>query len=176
MKRSAQPLPIGRSTRPIRRAARPAGAGRGGLADKGRRAPDAEELDLGLKVVADVLASVVVTKGKTAGHVLGKGAEALAHGLPHRLERLEAIGTMAGMNADALRRAVIDGDEHRGLTLARHDRGQVGAPHRVNSVGGDAAIVSLRSMRRAHTLRRQQDMLAHQPHDAAAAGALALDV
>jgi hypothetical protein len=95
-------LPIGRSTRPIRRAARPAAAGRGGLADEGRRARDAEEADLGLEVMAHVLRPVVVPKGEAAGHVSGESTEALAHALPHRLERLEAIGAAAGVKADAL--------------------------------------------------------------------------
>jgi hypothetical protein len=46
---------------------------------------------------------------------------ALADGLLDRLERLEAIGAAAGVNTDALGRAVIDGDEHSSLALASHD-------------------------------------------------------
>jgi hypothetical protein len=34
---------------------------------------------------------VIVAKGKTAGHVLAEGTEALPNGLPDRLKRLEAI-------------------------------------------------------------------------------------
>src|SRR5690349_9861306 len=49
--------------------------------------------------------------------------------------------------------------------------GQVGAPHQVDPVGGDAAVVGLRAMRRAHPLVRQQAVLAREPQDAAAAGA-----
>ena len=100
------------------------------LADEGRRAFDAEEADLGLEVVADVLAAMVVAEPKAGSDALGEAAMALADGLLDRLEGLEAIGAAAGVNADALGRAVIDGDEHGSLALARHDRGQVGAPHR----------------------------------------------
>jgi hypothetical protein len=65
---------------------------------------------------------------ETGGGAFGKAAEVLPHALPKRLERLEAVGVAAGVNAHALGRAVIDGDEHGSLTLAGHDRGQVGAP------------------------------------------------
>jgi hypothetical protein len=75
------------------------------------------------------------------------------------------------MNADALGRAVIDGDEHGSLPLARHDRGQVGAPHRIHPLGGDRAVMGPRAVRPAGTLVRQQAVLAPEPQDAAPAGA-----
>src|SRR4051794_14507831 len=56
------------------------------LAHEGRRALDAEEADLGLEMVADVLASVIMTKLEAGGDAPGEGAEALAHRLPDRLE------------------------------------------------------------------------------------------
>src|SRR4051812_42504263 len=92
------------------------------LAHERRRALDAEEADLGLEVVAHVLAPVVGAQPQAGGDVLGERAAALAHRLPDRLERLEAVGAPAGMDADALGRAVVDGDEHRGLALAGHHR------------------------------------------------------
>jgi hypothetical protein len=58
-----------------------------GLPPEGRRARDAEEADLALEVVADVLRAVIVTQGEAAGDALGERAEALAHSLPDRLER-----------------------------------------------------------------------------------------
>jgi hypothetical protein len=89
--------------KPLRHADEPLGAAVAlGLADGGRRARDAEEADLGLEVMAHVLGTVVVPKGEAAGHVSGESTEALAHALPHRLERLEAIGAAAGVKADAL--------------------------------------------------------------------------
>ena len=91
-----------------------------GLADEGRRAFQAKEADLALEMVADILRPMIVTERKAMSDVLGEGAEALTYGLPDGLERLEAIGTAAGVNADALRRAMIDRDEHRRLALAGH--------------------------------------------------------
>src|SRR3954451_25440949 len=71
-----------------------------GLAHEGRRALDAEEADLTLEVVADVLTPVVMTE-EAGSDALGEGAEALAHRLPDRLERLEPVGAAAGVHADA---------------------------------------------------------------------------
>src|SRR5690242_12638569 len=70
-----------------------------GLPHERRRAFDAEEADLTLKVVAHVLGAVIVAKGEAMGDVLGEGAEALAHALTDRLECLEAIGAAAGVKA-----------------------------------------------------------------------------
>src|SRR5215212_5686616 len=75
---------------------------------------------------------------------------------------LEAIGAAAGMKTDALGRAVIDGDDcsvtvsaarvsslQGSLTLAGHDRGQIGAPHDIHPLGGDRAVVGARAVRPA---------------------------
>src|SRR5689334_25026189 len=56
---------------------------------------------------------MVVPDGETAGDVLGEAAEMLAHALADRFERLEAGGARCGVDADALDRAMVDGDEHR---------------------------------------------------------------
>src|SRR6478609_3860079 len=114
---------------------------------------------------------MIVAALKAGGSAFGEGAETLAHPLPDRLQSLKAISAAAGMKADALGRAVIDGNEHRSLALAGHDRRQVGAPHYVDPLGGDLAIMGARAPRPARALMRQQAMLAHEPQDAAAAGA-----
>jgi hypothetical protein len=75
------------------------------------------------------------------------------------------------MDADALGRTVVDGDEHRGLALTGHHGGQVGAPQEIDPLGGDRAVVGARAMRPAGTLVGQEAVLAHQPQDAAPAGA-----
>src|SRR3954471_21605556 len=142
-----------------------------GLAHEGRRALDAKEADLGLEVVADVLAAVVVAQPEAGGDPLGERAEALAHRLRDRLERREPVGAAAGVDADALGRAMIDGDEPRRLALAGHDRGQIAAPHDVDPLGGDPAVMGSRAMRAAGTLMGQEAVLAHQPQDATPAGA-----
>ena len=105
------------------------------------------------------------------GDALGEGAEAGAHALAQRLERLEAGRPAGGVDADAFGRAVIDRDEDRGLALAGQGRGQVGAPHRVDPLGADRAVVGLRAVRPADPARRQQAVLPHQPQDAALGGA-----
>lgn len=100
-----------------------------------------------------------------------EGAEALAHALTDRLECLEAIGAAAGVDADALGRAMIDGHEHHGLAFTGHHRGQVGAPHQIDPLGGDRAVMCLRAVRSADALMSQQAVPAHQPQDPAATGA-----
>ena len=72
---------------------------------------------------------MVVAEPEAGGDVPGEGAEAPPDRLPDRLERLEPVGAAAGVDADALGRAVVDGDEHGRLALAGHHRGHVGAPH-----------------------------------------------
>src|SRR4051795_1924014 len=142
-----------------------------GLADEGGRALHAEEADLGLEVVADVLATVVVAEPQTGGDVPAEGTVAPPDGLPDRLERLEAVRVAGSVDAQALGRAVVDGDEHRGLALAGHHRGHVGAPHGVDPLGRDRAVVGLRAVRPPGALVGQQAVLAGEPQDAAAAGA-----
>src|SRR3954471_13404337 len=142
-----------------------------GLADEGGRALEAEEADLGLEVVADVLATVVVAEPQPGGDVPAEGTVAPPDGLPDRLERLEAVRVAGSVDAQALGRAVVDGDEHRGLALAGHHRGHGGAPHGVDPLGRDRAVVALRSVRPPGALVGQQAVLAGEPQDAAAAGA-----
>src|SRR4051794_3766947 len=57
------------------------------------------------------------------------------------------------------------------LAFASDDAGQVGAPHDVDPLGGDPAVMGSRAMRAAGTLMGQEAMLAHQPQDATPAGA-----
>src|SRR5436305_909978 len=127
--------------------------------------------DLGLEVVADVLAAVVVAQPQAGSDALGEAAMASADGLPDRLQGLEPAGAAGGVDADALGRAVVDGHEHRGLTLAGHHRGQVGPPHHVDPLGRDRAVVRLWPAGPPGALRCQQAVRPHEPQDAASAGA-----
>src|SRR3954454_21322428 len=52
-----------------------------GFPHESRRACEAEEADLALEVVAQVLGAVIVAKRETVGGVVAEGAEALAHAL-----------------------------------------------------------------------------------------------
>src|SRR4051794_13242368 len=90
-----------------------------GLADEGRRALHAEEADLHLEVVADVLAAVIVAEPQSGGDVLGEGAMASADGLPERPPGLRTAGAAGGVEADARARAGGGGAQHRGPTPPR---------------------------------------------------------
>ena len=75
------------------------------------------------------------------------------------------------MVADALARAVVDGDEHPGATFSDgHGLGHVGAPHRVHRHFGDGAVMGA-LLGTADPVRREQPMLAHQAPDPAGRGA-----
>ena len=58
---------------------------------------------------------------------------------------------------------MIDGNEHRSLALAGHDRSQIAAPHHVVPLGGDPAVMRSRALRAAGTLMGQQAMPTHEP-------------
>src|SRR4051794_10881186 len=114
---------------------------------------------------------MIVAEPQPGGDRLGEVAIASPDGLLDRLEGLEAVGAAAGVDAQTLGGAVVDGDEHRGLALARHHRGHVGAPHEIDPLGRDRAVVGPRAVGPAGALMRQQAVLAGEPQDAAAAGA-----
>ena len=142
-----------------------------GLAHEGGRRRDAEEGELALEVVGDELAAVVVAQLEARSDALGEGAEAGADTLPDRLEGLEAGGSARGVDADALGRAMVDGDEDRGLPLGGQGRGQIAAPHRVDPLGSDRAVVRLWAVRAADPAWRLQAVLSGQPQDPALGGA-----
>jgi hypothetical protein len=144
MNRSAQPLPSGARTKA------------GELSMPRKRSSS-------WKSSGHVLAPVVVADGEAAGDALGEAAEVAAHALADRLQGLEAGGAPRRVDADALGRAVVDGDEHRGLALAGPGGGQVGAPHRVHVSG--MMVPSCERGPRGEPVRegREQAVLAHQP-------------
>src|SRR5688572_33371491 len=60
------------------------------LAHERGRALDAEEAELGLEVVADMLAPVIVAELQAGGDAFGKATKVLPYRLSDRLEGLEA--------------------------------------------------------------------------------------
>src|SRR5436853_473878 len=97
--------------------------------------------DLVLEVVGHVLTAVVVSQLEALDHARLEAAEVLAHALTYGLERLEAIRTLGGVDADTLRGAMIDSDKDGDLTISHGCyRGQVRAPHLVDPLGCDGAI------------------------------------
>jgi hypothetical protein len=110
-----------------------------------------------------VLASVVVADAKALGRVLLDGSEALHDTLPDRLERLVPGAAQGGMEAHALGRAVIDGNEDGDLAvLGGEGRGHVRAPLGVDGFRDDRAVVVARAAGRAHSRCSRQAVLAHQ--------------
>jgi hypothetical protein len=97
---------------------------------------------------------VVVADGEAAGGVLLDAAEALGDALPDRLQRLVPGAVQGGVDADALGRAMVDGDEDRDLALLHREAGRhVGAPHRVDGLRDDRAVVAARAARTARPCR-----------------------
>ena len=66
----------------------------------------------------------------------------MPHALSDWLEGLEAGGLPIGVDADALRREVVSGDEHGCLALAGDRGGQIGAPHLIDGIGDDRAVMA----------------------------------
>ncbi len=106
---------------------------------------------------------MVVADAKASSHAIGKRAETLAHALTKWFERLEAGAVASGVDADALGVVVIRGDEHRDLAFTGPGGGLVGAPHRVQRLWDDGAVVAAQPAGRADARRRQQGVLARQP-------------
>lgn len=96
------------------------------------------------------------------GDAFDERAEAVAHGLAERLQGLEAGSPMGSMDAEAFAGTVIDQDEEGGLALAGERGGKVRAPHLVDALGADGAVVRAWSARPAEAMRRLQPVLAGQ--------------
>src|SRR5918998_3974891 len=113
---------------------------------------------------------MVMPDGEALSDVPGEATEVAPHALPDRLQRLEAVRVPGGMDADAVGRAVVDGDEPRRLTLAGDGRGQIGAPEGVYGLGDDGAVVGPRAAGRADPRGGEEAVLAHQPQHPALRG------
>ena len=71
-----------------------------------------------------------------------EAAEVSAHALADRLQSLEACGSRMGVNADALSGTMIHRDKYRRWPFTGKGGGKVGAPHGVDGVGNDGAVVA----------------------------------
>jgi hypothetical protein len=85
----------------------------------------------------------------------------LPYALADRLQGLEAGGPCMCVNVDAFGGTMNDRDEYRGLAFAGKCRRQVGAPHRIEFVRDDGAVVVARSPRRTGPRRGKQAVLSH---------------
>ena len=135
-----------------------------GLPHEARGTFDAEERDLLLEIVGQVVRPVVVTQPQPTGHAFADAPEAFADALPDRLQGLEAGPALGGMKTDALGRAVVNGHEDKGWPLGDGHRGRhVRPPHHVGRLRGDGPVVRLRPVRVPRALRGLEVVLPHQP-------------
>ena len=78
------------------------------------------------------------------GHAPAEAAEVLTDTLAEGFESLEAGGTLDGMNAHTLGRAMVNGSEDGDLAVVEGDRCRgVDAPHPVGTIGGDGSAMGL---------------------------------
>src|SRR5512146_1032359 len=139
---------------------------------EGGAGAQAQEGDLVLEVLADVLRAVVMTQLHAGGDLLADAAEATANGLANRLERLPARGALGGVDAEDFRSVVIDREQHAHRTIAhRPGAGEIRSPAHVRRRRNDRALVRARSSGGAATGRSPQSVLAHQAQHPGAAGA-----
>jgi hypothetical protein len=79
------------------------------------------------------------------------------------------------MEADALGRSVVNGDKDGDLTvLGGEGGGHIRAPHRIDALRDDRAVVVARPANGAHSAQGRQSVLPHQAAHALLGGALAL--
>src|SRR3954469_13601274 len=133
MKRSAQPLPSGERTKA------------GELSIPGKAIPSGS----GLTCTASRDRDASPGCGAAPAHP----AEVAAHTLTDRLQRLEARRAGSGMNADTGGGAMIDRDKHGGGPVLGPGGVQIGAPHSVDGLRNDGAVMRPGSARRSNPAR-----------------------
>jgi hypothetical protein len=111
-------------------------------ADESGRAFDAQEREFLLEVVRHVLRSVIVPHREPAGDVGGEAAEIPPHALTDRFQGLKPRGLRIGVDTDAFSGAMIHRDEHGRRALAGERGRQIGAPHGVDRLRNDGAVVA----------------------------------
>ena len=114
------------------------------LANKRRRRLDPQEGEFVLEVVAHELRTVIVPESESFGGAPAEAAEVLTDTLAEGFESLEARGTLDGMNAHTLGRAMVNGSEDGDLAVVEGDRCRgVDAPHPVGTISGDGSAMGL---------------------------------
>src|SRR6476469_5574534 len=93
-------------------------------------------------MVRHVLRTVIVSHREAVRDVGREAAEVTAHALADRLQSLEACGSRMGVNADALSGTMIHRDEDRRRPFTGEGGGKVGAPHGVEGVRDDGAVMA----------------------------------
>jgi len=135
-------------------------------ANERRARGNAEEAQLILEVVADVLASMVMANNEASGDLLGVGAEPLTDALPNWLECLETRGSPGRMDTHALCSAMIHCREDRDRAFFEClDAGRIGAPHLVGSVRDNRPVVNTGPKHSTWPRGSKEAVLPHDPED-----------
>jgi len=135
-------------------------------ANERRARGNAEEAQLILEVVADVLASMVMANNEASGDLLGVGAEPLTDALPNWLECLETRGSSGRMDTHALCSAMIHCREDRDRAFFEClDAGRIGAPHLVGSVRDNRPVVNTGPKHSTWPRGSKEAVLPHDPED-----------
>src|SRR3954447_3113547 len=139
-----------------------------GLVVVGRRASDAEMIDLGLVVVAAKARAAVVAQRQAGGHGPLDRAEALGADLSEQVGGGPAVHPRGGVQP-RLAGGVVDDREDRAAPVGDAPAlGGVGGPQRVGHAHGDRAVVQAPGAL-AHLRRRgQQPRAAREAQDALA--------
>ncbi len=113
--------------------------------------------------------------GQARSHILSDGPEAFAHPLADRSKGLEASTSNGGMNADAARRAMVNRDEDGNLaTCARNGPRHIRAPHLIDVVRDDRAVMGTGAMGGPMAWLRTKPVLPHEPEHPRLRGSNAL--
>lgn len=100
------------------------------------------------------------------GGLGGEGAETLPHSLFEGFQSLEAAAACGDMNAHAFQGTMIHGKEDSRLAFGGGEScGHIRAPHVVNLVRGDAAIMDSGAGGGSLAVGGQEQVLPHQTQD-----------
>ena len=114
------------------------------FANKRRRRLDSQEGEFVLEVIAHELRTVIVPESESFGGGAPEAAEVLTDALAEGFQSLEARGTLDGMNAHTLGRAMVNGGEDGDLAVVEGDRCRgIDALHPVGTIGGDGSAMGL---------------------------------
>ena len=93
-----------------------------------------------------------------------KGAKVFPNPLADRFQSFEPGGDGGGMDTDAFQGTMIDSKKDIGFTFCQgHSAGQICAPHVVDALCNDGAIMVAWARGSAPTMRCQESIFPHQP-------------
>jgi hypothetical protein len=119
-----------------------------------------------LKITGNILATVIMPQTQSLSHLSPESIKVFPDSLADRFQGFEPGRDGRGMDTDTFQGTMIDSKEDVGLSFCQgHRRGQICAPHVVNTVRYDGAIMMAWARVPAPTMRRQESVLPQQPQD-----------